>query len=308
MEETMAERLGFIGLGILGRPMACNLVQAGYSLTVFNRSRAAVDALVQAGAKPAGSPREVAEQSDIVVTAVTDAPAVEAVVLGADGVLQGAHTGLLLIDMSTISPRATRRIETEMAPSGVHMLDAPVSGGDVGARQGTLTIMVGGEKEDFERALPVFEVLGKTITHCGPIGAGQTVKACNQVVSALILLGLAEGFVFGSKMGIRPDVLLQAFQGGLAHSRLLDLRGKAMIEHSFAPGAKAKLHYKDLGIALEAAREYGVVLPGASLVTQLFMMLVEGGKGELDHSALLTVLETLSHHSLVNLPEEQAHS
>src|SRR5713226_9270656 len=184
MEETMAERLGFIGLGILGRPMACNLVQAGYSLTVFNRSRAAVDALVQAGAKPAGSPREVAEQSGIVVTAVTDAPAVEAVVLGADGVLQGARPGLLLIDMSTISPRATRRIETEMAPSGVHMLDAPVSGGDVGARQGTLAIMVGGEKEDFERALPVFEVLGKTITHCGPIGAGQTVKACNQVVSA----------------------------------------------------------------------------------------------------------------------------
>jgi 2-hydroxy-3-oxopropionate reductase len=303
----MAEHLGFIGLGIMGRPMASHLLQAGYSLTVFNRSRAAVDALVQAGAKAAESPQEVAKQSETVITAVTDTSAVEEVVLGANGVLQGAHPGLLLIDMSTISPRATRRMATEMAPSGVHMLDAPVSGGDVGARQGTLTIMVGGEKEDFERALPIFEVLGKTITHCGPIGAGQTVKACNQVVSALILEGLAEGLVFGSKMGIRPDVLLRAFSGGLAHSRLLDLRGRTMIEHSFDPGAKAKLHYKDLGIALEAADEYGVVLPGASLVRQLFMMLVEGGKGELDHSALLTILETLSSHSLVNLPETQAH-
>jgi 2-hydroxy-3-oxopropionate reductase len=281
--------------------MAYNLLQAGYSLTVFNRSRAAIDALVQAGAKPAGSPREVAEQSDMVITAVTDAPAVEEVVLGTAGVLHGAHAGLLLIDMSTISPRATRRIAAETTTSGVHMLDAPVSGGDIGARQGTLAIMVGGERGDFERALPVFEVLGKTITHCGPIGAGQTVKACNQVVSALILLGLAEGLVFGSKMGIRPDVLLQVFGGGLAHSRLLDLRGRTMIAHSFEPGAKATLHYKDLGIALEAAREYGVVLPGASLVTQLFTMLVEGGNGELDHSALLTVLETLSHHSLGNL-------
>lgn len=303
----MAERLGFIGLGILGRPMASNLLQAGYSLTVFNRSRAAVDALVQVGAKPAGSPREVAEQSDIIMTAVTDTSAVEAVVLGSDGVLHGAHSGLLLIDMSTISPRATRRIATETASSDVHMLDAPVSGGDIGARQGTLTIMVGGEREDFERALPIFEVLGKTITHCGPIGAGQTVKACNQVVSALILLGLAEGLVFGSKMEIHPDVLLRVFEGGLAHSRLLDLRGKTMVAHSFEPGAKAALHYKDLGIALEAAREYGVVLPGASLVTQLFTMLVAGGKGDLDHSALLTVLETLSHHSLVNPPGEQAH-
>jgi 2-hydroxy-3-oxopropionate reductase len=305
MEEIMTERLGFIGLGILGRPMAYNLLRTGYSLTVFNRSRAAFNALVQAGAKPAESPREVAEQSDIVITVVTDGPAVEEVVLGTDGILQGVHPGLLLIDMSTISQRATRRIATEAAASGVHMLDAPVSGGDVGARQGTLTIMVGGEREDFERALPIFEVLGKTITHCGPLGAGQSVKACNQVVSALILEGLAEGLVFGSKMGIRPDVLLRVFGGGLAHSRLLDLRGPTMIKHSFEPGAKAKLHYKDLGIALEVAREYGVVLPGASLVTQLFMALVEDGKGELDHSALLTVLETLSHHSLINPVGEQ---
>jgi 2-hydroxy-3-oxopropionate reductase len=188
------------------------------------------------------------------------------------------------------------------------MLDAPVSGGDIGARQGTLSIMVGGEQESFERARPIFEVLGKTITHCGPIGAGQSVKVCNQVVTALTLEGLAEGLIFGSKMGIQPDVLLRVFRGGLAQSRLLDLRGSTMIEHSFEPGAKAKLHYKDLGIALDAAREYGVVLPGASLVTQLFMALVEGGKGELDHSALLTVLETLSHHSLVNLKEEREDS
>jgi 2-hydroxy-3-oxopropionate reductase len=301
----MAERLGFIGLGIMGRPIAYNLLQAGYSLTVFNRNGAAVDALVQAGARPARSPREVAEQSDIVMTCVTNTPAVEEVALGTNGVLQGAHTGLLFIDMSTISPHATRRIAALAATSRVPMLDAPVSGGDVGAKEGTLTIMVGGEREDFERALPIFEVLGKTITHCGPIGAGQTVKTCNQVVLALNLLGLVEGLVFGSKMGIRPDILLQVIGGGLANSRLLELRGSMMIEHAFEPGAKANLHYKDLGSALETAREYGVVLPGAALVTQLLTTLIDEGKGELDHTALLTVLEALSHHSLVHPTSEK---
>lgn len=300
----MAERLGFIGLGIMGRPIAYNLLQAGYSLTVFNRSRAAVDALVQAGAKPARSPREVAECSDIVMTCVTNDLAVEEVILATNGVLQGAHPGLLLIDMSTISPQAAHKIADLAAAAGVHMLDAPVSGGDVGAKEGTLTIMVGGEKENFERALPIFEVLGKTITHCGPIGAGQTVKTCNQVVLALNLLGLVEGLVFGSKMGIRPDILLRVFGGGLANSRLLELRGSLMIKHSFEPGGKANLHYKDLGSALKTAHEYGVALPGASLVTQLLTMLINEGRGELDHTALLTVLETLSHHSLVHLMEE----
>lgn len=298
----MTERIGFIGLGLLGRPMADNLLRAGYPLIAFNRSKAAITVLVQQGARSAASPREVAEQSDIVITVLPDAPDVEEVVMGTSGVLKGGHTGLLLIDMGTISPEATRRIAAATSASGVAMLDAPVSGGDVGARQGTLSIMVGGETSDFERALPIFEVLGKTITYCGSSGMGQAVKACNQIVSALIIEGLAEGLVFGSKMGIQPDVLLRVFSGGLAHSRFLELRGPSMIEHRFEPGGKAKLHYKDLGIALEAARTYGVVLPATALVTQLFMMLVEGGKGELDHSALLTVLEALSHHSLLASP------
>ncbi|HLG76152.1 MAG TPA: NAD(P)-dependent oxidoreductase [Ktedonobacteraceae bacterium] len=299
----MAERLGFIGLGIMGRALSHNLLRAGYRLTVFNRSQPALDELVQAGTRAAASPREVAEQSDIVLSAVSDTAAVEEIVTGPNGLLAGAHQGLLFIDTSTISPEGARRIAATAAGSGVHMLDAPVSGGDVGARAGTLTIMVGGERADFERAYPIFEVLGKTIVHCGAIGAGQTVKACNQIVIALILEGIVEGLVLGSKMGVSPEILVRVISGGLAQNRLLDLRGPHLIQRSFEPGARAKLHYKDLGIALEMAREHKVALPGTALVEQLLMTLIEGGMGELDHTALLTVIETLSHHSLP-LPTE----
>jgi 2-hydroxy-3-oxopropionate reductase len=295
----MSERIGFIGLGIMGKPMARNLLKSGYQVTVFNRSQPAIDELVAAGAASATSPRDVAERSDVVITMLPDGPDVEAVMLGSDGILAGAREGVLVIDMSTIAPVVARRLAEEAQQQGVHMLDAPVSGGDQGAISGTLSIMAGGAAEDFERARPIFEVLGKTITHCGPTGAGQMVKACNQIVVAVIIEAVSEALVLGSKSGVDPATILQVLGGGLAQNRVMELRGPNMIQHVFEPGAKAKLHRKDLGIVLQTAREYGVVLPVTALVDQMFTTLVEAGRGEWDHSALLTVIEDLSKHSLV---------
>jgi 2-hydroxy-3-oxopropionate reductase len=297
-EGVMPERIGFIGLGLMGKPMAHNLLKAGYRLTVFNRSHPAVEELALAGAIAASSPREVAEQSDIVITMLPDTPDVESVVTGPDGLLQGAHADLLLIDMSTISPMSAQRLATESQRHSVHFLDAPVSGGDAGAISGTLSIMVGGEQEDLERARPVFEVLGKRITHCGPSSAGQIVKACNQVVVALIIEAISEALVLGSKAGVRPEIILQVLGGGLAQNRVMDLRGPTMIQHHFEPGGKARFHHKDLGIILQVARTYGVAMPMTALVDQLFLSLTEHGKGDLDHTSLLTMIELLSNHSL----------
>jgi len=294
----MAERIGFIGLGIMGKPMARNLLKAGYALTVFNRSRPAIDELAAAGATPANSAREVAAHSDIVITMLPDSPDVEAVVTGPGGVLEGAHAELLVIDMSTISPVVARRLAAEVQRHGARMLDAPVSGGDAGAVTGTLSIMVGGETSDFERARPVLAAMGKTITHCGPSGAGQTVKACNQIVVALIIAALSEALVLGARSGVEPEIILQVLGGGYAQNRFMEIRGPAMIRHSFEPGGKAKYHHKDLHLILETARAYGVALPVTGLVEQLFTALVAAGKGEFDHSALLTVIETLSHYAL----------
>lgn len=296
MEGT--ERIGFIGLGLMGKPMSYNLLKAGYRLTVFNRSAPAVDELVQAGAVAAASPREVAERTDVVITMLPDTPDVENVLISRDGLLRGAHAGLLLIDMSTISPMTAQRLAVEALSRGVHLLDAPVSGGDVGATGGTLSIMVGGAQEDLERARPILEVLGKRITHCGPNGAGQIVKACNQIVVALIIEAISEALVLGSKAGVQPEIILQVLGGGLAQNRVMDLRGSSMIQHQFAPGGKARFHHKDLGIALQLARTYGVAVPMTAFVDQLFLALTEQGKGDLDHSVLLTMLELLSNHSL----------
>lgn len=298
--ESTNEKIGFIGLGIMGKPMVRNLINAGFSPVIFNRSRGAAAELAAEGAIAAGSAKDVAEKSRIVITMLPDTPDVEAVVLGEKGVLAGAHKGLLLIDMSTISPVATRQIASEAEKHGVKMLDAPVSGGDKGAIAGTLSIMVGGAAEDFERAKPVFEAMGKTIVHCGEIGAGQIVKACNQIVVALVIEAVSEALVLGSKAGVKPEKILQVLSGGLAQNRVMDLRGPTMIEHNFAPGFKARLHRKDLKIILQTAREYGVALPVSALVDQMFTNLVEHGKGDLDHSALLTVIEELSNHSIVN--------
>lgn len=298
MENNKLEKIGFIGLGIMGKPMVRNLLKAGYLPLVYNRSRASVDELAGEGAEAAFSAKEVAEQSDVVITMLPDTPDVEAVVLGAGGVLEGAPDNLLLIDMSSISPVVTKQIASEAKKRGVSILDAPVSGGDKGAIAGTLSIMVGGETADFERAKPIFEAMGKTIVHCGTSGAGQIVKACNQIVVALVIEAVSEALVLGSKAGVQPEIILQVLSGGLAQNRVMDLRGQTMIEHNFAPGFKAKLHRKDLNIILQTAREYGVALPVSSLVDQMFTSLVERGRGDLDHSSLLTVIEDLSNHSI----------
>ena len=293
------EQIGLIGLGLMGKPMARNLLRAGYSLTVFNRSQGAIDALAAEGARSASSPKDVAQQSDIVITMLPDSPDVEAVVFGAEGVLAGARPGMLIIDMSTIAPGVARRVADTAARQHVQVLDAPVSGGDIGAINGTLSIMVGGNLDDFERARPVFAVLGKTITYCGPHGAGQVVKACNQLVVAQLLAATSEALLLGAKAGVNPEVILRVLGGGLAQNRVMDLRGPTMIAHQFEPGGKARFHQKDLGIVLQLARETGVALPITALIDQLFTTLVISD-GDRDHSALVTVFEQLSHFTLAS--------
>jgi len=278
--------------------MARNLVEAGHPLVVHNRSRGPVDALAAAGAEPASSPREVAERSGVVITMLPDSPAVEDVVLGSDGVLEGASEGDLLIDMSTIHPTMSVAVAEAGRERGVGVLDAPVSGGDVGARDATLSIMVGGEQSDVEQAQPLFEALGKTIVHVGPVGAGQVVKACNQVVVALTIEAVSEALVLGSKAGVDPATIIEVLSGGLAANKVMEVRGRNFLEHDFAPGFRIDLHHKDLGIALQTAREYGVALPSTAAVEQMLQALRSNGRGDKDHSALLTHIEELAHHTI----------
>jgi 2-hydroxy-3-oxopropionate reductase len=287
------EPVGFIGLGIMGAPMASHLLRGGHPLVVFNRTASKMDALVTQGAQAGRSARDVAARSDVVVSMVADSPDVEQVYLAADGVLAAARQGTLLIDMSTISPDVAVRVGRAAAQQGCPMLDAPVSGGDVGARNATLTIMVGGAPDTFERARPILELMGKPIL-CGPSGAGQKVKACNQTVTALHILAMAEALTLASKAGVDPATVLKVLGSGYAQSRILDLRGPRVLQGDFAPGFKARLHSKDLRIALETASAAGCHLPGASLVAELLSALVEKGGGELDHSALIQVIQSLS--------------
>lgn len=287
------ERVGFIGLGIMGGPMAGHLARAGFPLTVFNRTAAKMEPLLLLGAKPARTCQELAAQSDIIVSMVSDSPDVEEVYLGETGVLKGSKRGSLLIDMSTISPRVAVKIAGSAAESGCSMLDAPVSGGDVGARDATLSIMVGGAHRDFERARPILECLGKPIL-CGPAGAGQTVKACNQIATALHLVAMSEALVLAQKAGIDAEVVLQVLRAGYAQSRVMDVRGPKVVQGDFAPGFKARLHAKDLNIVRETARELGCALPGSALAQELFTAAVANGLGELDHSAVIQVLQALA--------------
>lgn len=294
----MTETVGFIGLGIMGKPMALNLLRAGYQLVVHNRSPAAVEELVAQGASRGETPRDVAERSEIIITMLPDSPDVEEVVAGTDGVLAGAADGALIIDMSTISPATARRLAEDARERRVGMLDAPVSGGDVGAQQGTLSIMVGGEQEDFERGRPLFDVLGKTVTYVGPSGTGQVVKACNQIVVALTVSAVAEALVLGSKAGVAPDNILKVLSGGLAGNRVMEVRGHNFLNHDFTPGFKVDLHHKDLGIALAAAREYGASVPMTAVVDQMMQALHVRGLGQADHSALLTLFEDWAQHTI----------
>ena len=294
----MSTTIGFIGLGIMGKPMAHNLLKAGYPIIVQNRHPEVTDELRAAGAQVGDFPRNIAAGSDIVITMLPDSPQVEEVLAGPGGVIEGVHDGLTVIDMSTISPIVTRRLAERFASAGVVLLDAPVSGGDKGAIAGTLSIMVGGDEEAFSRCLPVFQALGKTIVHVGASGAGQTVKACNQIVVALTIEAVSEALVLGSKAGVNPQKILQVLSGGLAANRVMELRGPGMLAHNFAPGFRIRLHHKDLGIALAAARAYGVPLPVTALADQMLEALIVGGRGDLDHSALLTHLEDLAQHHI----------
>ena len=290
----MTDRIGFIGLGIMGKPMARNLLKAGYPLTVWNRSQPAIEELVGDGASPGSSPEDVAHQSDVIITIVTDSPDVEKVALGPKGIIEGGRPGLVHIDMSTISPAVTRRIASRLAEKGVEMLDAPVSGGDTGAQAGTLSIMVGGKEETFQRCRPIFEVLGRTIVHCGPSGAGQTVKLCNQIVVALNNLAMCEALVFATKAGVDTRRMLEAVGAGAASSWALLNLAPRVLARDFRPGFKVAHQQKDLRLALETAEQQAVPLPGTSLVHQLFAAIEAEGLGAEGTQALVKALEKLA--------------
>jgi 2-hydroxy-3-oxopropionate reductase len=285
------ERVGFVGLGIMGTAMARNLVRAGHELIVHNRTRTKAEQLAKDGAKISDAPREVAEKSDIIITMVPGPPEVEEVVAGEDGMLEGAREGCLIVDMSTSSPVLARRLFRAAKDRGVGMLDAPVSGGDIGAAEATLSIMVGGDEDDFWRARPLFEAMGETVVHVGGPGAGQVVKACNQIVVALVIEAVSEALVLGSKAGVEPEKVIEVLSGGLAANKILGVKAEKLISHDFAPGGKVEYHRKDLGIALAAGREDGAALPATALVDQMFGALVAKGRGGWDHSALITLIE-----------------
>ncbi|MCX7670425.1 MAG: 2-hydroxy-3-oxopropionate reductase [Anaerolineae bacterium] len=286
--------VGFIGLGIMGKHMARHVLQAGYPLVVHNRSRPAVDELVAAGARDGGSPRGVAQQAEIVLLCLPDTPDVEAVLAGPNGVFEGIRPGAVIADMSSISPVAARALAARAQALGAIMLDAPVSGGEIGAQQGTLTIMVGGPREGFERVLPIFQAMGKNIVHMGDAGAGQVTKACNQVVVALTIEAVSEALLLAAKAGVDPARVREVLLSGFAQSRVLDAHGKRILEHNFRPGFRARLQHKDLKVALATGREYGAPLPVTAMVHEFYTALLASGGGDLDHSALATLLEKMA--------------
>lgn len=290
----MTERIGFIGLGIMGRGMAANILKAGFPLTAWNRTRERTGALAAAGAAVADSPAALAAASDIIITCVSDTPDVEAVILGADGVLHGAQPGSLLIDMSTISPAVTRDIASALAERGVDMLDAPVSGGSEGAARGTLSIMVGGSADSLQRALPVLQTMGQRITHVGPNGAGQTVKLVNQVIVVGNCLAMAEGLMLAQAGGVDLEKALEAVSGGAAGSWMLSNRGPQILARDFRPGFTIALQQKDLRLVLEAADAVGTPVPGAALVFQLYRTLEARGLSGDGNHALIKALEALA--------------
>jgi len=287
-------RIGFIGLGIMGKPMSQNLLKAGYEVTVYNRSRPAMDVLAAAGAKTAGSPKEVAQKSDVVITIVTDTPDVQQVMLGPGGVIEGARKGLKVIDMSTISPNATRKMSAELAKAGVTLLDAPVSGGDKGAREATLTIMVGGPEDAFQECLPILQAMGKKVVRMGDSGAGQLTKLANQILVVGNMIGVCECMVFAKKAGLDQKKVIDSLSAGAASSWSLVNLGPKAVDGDFAPGFKVKLLQKDLKLVLASANEMGVGLPGSSLGHQLYNALEAAGGGEDGTQALIQVFEKLA--------------
>ena len=288
------ERAGFVGLGIMGNPMAANLLRAGFALTVWNRTVSRVEPLVAAGATAAGSPAAVARASDAVVICVSDSPDVEEVVLGPGGVAEGAKPGTIVIDCSTIAPATAKKVAAALDERGVRFLDAPVSGGDVGAKAGTLAIMVGGDADAFEQARPVFEAMGKTIVHVGPSGAGQVVKLCNQVAGALNLLAMAEAIALCRRSGVDPARMLEVVSKGAAGSWMLENLGPRAIAGDFAPGFMVELMQKDLRLIAEAAAETHTALPGSVLVQQLLRGLEARGRGKDGTQAIVDAVRALT--------------
>jgi len=287
-------KVGYIGLGLMGKSIARNILKAGFPLVVHNRSRAAVDELVAEGAQVAASPAEVAHQVDVVFTNLPDTPDVEKVVLAEDGILSAAHRGLVYVDNSTIKPAAARAIAARLADKGAFALDAPVSGGDIGARNATLAIMVGGDAGALKKVMPVLLATGKTVTHVGEAGAGQVAKAANQIMVAAQMVAMGELLVFSQKSGVDPRKVVEAIKGGAAQCWTLDVKPPRLFEGNRTPGFKAYMQAKDLNIILETAREYGVPLPGTAENAQLFNAMLQMGMGELDNSAVIGVIEALA--------------
>lgn len=286
--------IAFIGLGIMGKPMALNLHKAGYTVFVHGRRAESMAPLSEAGCTACQTPADAASKADIVIVMVSDTPDVEQVIFGDDGVVHGTRPGSVVVDMSTISPTATRRFAEDLRARGIEMLDAPVSGGDVGAINATLSIMVGGRPEVFERVRPLFEAMGRNIVLVGGNGAGQVAKACNQIVVAVTIEAVAEALTFARSNGVDPAKVRDALLGGFAGSRILEVHGKRMLDNDYTPGFKTRLHRKDMNIVMQTAQELGLDLPGAALVTQHLDTLMNGGDAELDSAAVMTVVERLS--------------
>jgi 2-hydroxy-3-oxopropionate reductase len=290
--------IGFIGLGIMGKPMARNLLKAGYLVIAHNRSRRAVDELSKEGAQSAISSKEVAEQSEIVITMLPDSPDVELVYTGENGIFSGVNSGQLLIDMSSISPVVARRLAGEAERRGCDMLDAPVSGGEAGAIGATLSIMIGGKVSAVEKAMPIFQALGKNIVHVGDAGAGQVTKAANQMVVGTTIAIVGEALVLAKKAGVDPAKVRQALLGGFAQSKILEAHGQKMLDRNFKPGFRIRLHEKDMKIALATGSEYGVPLMVTGVVGQMMTAMKGTGNGDLDHSGLVKFVEELAQKQL----------
>jgi 2-hydroxy-3-oxopropionate reductase len=291
-------RVGYIGLGLMGKSIARNILKAGFPLVVHNRSQAAVEELVSEGAIGANSPAEVAAQVDVVFTNLPNSPDVELVVFGENGIAQGARKDMVFVDNSTIKPAVARSIATRLAELGVLALDAPVSGGDIGARNATLTIMVGGAAEALEKVRPIFNVMGKTITHVGDPGSGQIAKAANQIMVAAQMVAMAELLIFAQKAGADPEKVVDAIKAGAAQCWTLDVKPQRLFAGNRQPGFKASMQTKDLNIVLDTAREYGVPLPSTAVDLQLYQAMLQAGLGDMDNSAIINVIETLSHAEL----------
>lgn len=292
------ERIGFIGLGAMGKPMARNLMKAGYALNVLTRTRSKVEDVLADGAVWCNTPEQVAQKSEVVITNLPDTPDVEQVIAGKDGVFDGVRPGMLIIDMSTISPIAARQLAEQAQARGCDFLDAPVSGGDIGAQNATLSIMVGGTERAFQRALPIFEKLGKTFILMGDAGAGQITKAANQIVAAINMAATCEALVFAAKAGVDPVKVRQALMGGAAYSRSLEFHGQRIIDRNFKPGFRLRLHRKDLDIAMATGKEYGIVLPVTAQVREMMTASLNAGQGDLDNSSLALLLEKLSNQEV----------